>query len=175
MSVCSSPLLKRQADIVVYIGLGTNLGNRLLNLKTAIAAVAPQVEVKKQSSVYETEPWGYCDQPFFLNQVIEATTGLAPLDLLAHLKQIETRLGRTKTFLLGPRLIDLDILLFGDQVIALPALIIPHPSMLQRAFVLVPLAEVAPEVVHPVIGKTIADAAQAIEKKGVHLYHQEDK
>jgi len=156
--------------MIVYLGLGSNLGERQSNLNAALAALPPAVRVLCSSSVYETEPWGYRDQPPFLNQVVEGDTGLAPLDLLAHLKQIEAALGRQPTFRYGPRLIDLDILLYGDQVVNLPGLTIPHPHLAERAFVLAPLAEIAPEVRHPQSGSTMRELASKIAMTGVKIF-----
>jgi len=153
----------------IYLGLGSNLGDRPANLAAAEAALGPAVQLLRTSSTYETEPWGYSDQPAFLNQVVQAETGLAPLDLLAYLKQIETSLGRQPSFHYGPRLIDLDILLYGDQVIDLPGLSIPHPHLAERAFVLVPLAELAPTLRHPLSGKTITELLKEIDPSGVRL------
>ena len=129
----------------VYIALGTNLGERLDNLRTAIAALAPGVLMLTKSHVYETPPWGYEDQPAFLNMVVKVETGLEPEPLLTYLKQIEAGLGREKSVRWGPRLIDLDILFYDDLVIDTPPLVIPHPRLHERAFVLVPLADVAPD------------------------------
>src|SRR5574342_936235 len=103
-------------DHIVYLALGSNLGDRLTNLKQAIAALTPQMEVKAKSAVYETPPWGYEDQPKFLNQVIKAKTYLEPEPLLKHLKRLEVALGRKESFLHGPRLIDIDILFFEEVV-----------------------------------------------------------
>jgi len=155
--------------MIVYLGLGSNLGERQANLNAAIAALPAAVKALRASSVYETEPWGYRDQPPFLNQVVEGDTGLAPLDLLAHLKRIEAALGRQPSFRYGPRLIDLDILLYGDQVIELPGLTIPHPRLEERAFVLAPLAEIAPELRHPVTGMTMRELASKISMTGVKI------
>jgi 2-amino-4-hydroxy-6-hydroxymethyldihydropteridine diphosphokinase len=116
-----------------------------------------KVRLKAVSGVYETKPWGYLDQPDFLNQVIEGETELTPTRLLDFLKRIEKKMGREKNFRNGPRLIDLDILLYGDRVVHTTRLHIPHPELTERAFVLVPLAELAPELVHPVEGKRIAE------------------
>ena len=132
-----------------YLSLGSNLGDRAQNLRAAIEALAGAgVSVKKVSSFYETEPVDYLDQPWFLNCVVEAETSLAPLDLLHALRGIESLLGSKKEFAKGPRLLDMDILLYGDETIDLPELQIPHPRMLQRNFVLAPLAEIAPELRH---------------------------
>jgi 2-amino-4-hydroxy-6-hydroxymethyldihydropteridine diphosphokinase len=153
--------------MIIYLGLGTNLGDRPANLLAAAAALLPQVRVLRLSSVYETEPWGYHDQPVFLNQVIEAETELPPLELLAYLKQIEFSLGRQPSFQYGPRLIDLDILFYGDQVVELPGLTIPHPHLAERAFVLVPLAELAPNLRHPSNGRPVLEMAKAVNSSGV--------
>src|SRR5215467_4758457 len=133
---------------IVYLSLGSNLGDRLANLRSAIDALAPSVRVTKISSFYETEPVDYLDQPWFLNCVVEAETSFAPLDLLHTLRKIESQLGSKKEFAKGPRLLDMDILLYGNETIALPELQIPHPRMLQRNFVLAPLAEIAPSLKH---------------------------
>jgi 2-amino-4-hydroxy-6-hydroxymethyldihydropteridine diphosphokinase len=122
------------------------------------------------SPVYETDPWGYLDQPAFLNQVIEVETGLLPSDLLASLKAIEQKLGRQATFRNGPRLIDLDIIVYGDWILDQDGLVIPHPHMHERAFVLKPLADLAEDLRHPVYGTTIRVLLQNVDQKGVHLY-----
>lgn len=155
---------------MIYIALGTNLGDRLANLNAAIRAMAPEVSVLACSPVYQTPPWGYADQPEFLNQVIQAETSLAPEHLLAFLKRLEGDLGRVPTFLYGPRLIDLDILFYNDQVIDTPPLVIPHPRLAERAFVLVPLADLAPELRHPVLGKAISELLKEVDTSEVHLY-----
>ncbi len=137
---------------VIYIGLGSNLGDRLENLQAAIAALESEVHPIECSSVYETPPWGYLDQPNFLNQVVMAETELSPEDLLSHLKGIEADLGRQETFQFGPRKIDLDIIFFDDKVIESHPITIPHPRMESRGFVLLPLADLAPNLEHPVLG-----------------------
>lgn len=144
----------------VYIGLGTNLGDRLANLQAAVQALSPSVEVLRCSSIYETPPWGVLDQPTFLNQVLFGQTGLAPVELLAFLKEQEVLLGRKTSFRYGPRLIDMDILFYDDLVLELPRLNIPHPQIPQRGFVLIPLAEIASDHVHPVSGLTSVQMMQ---------------
>jgi 2-amino-4-hydroxy-6-hydroxymethyldihydropteridine diphosphokinase len=151
--------------------LGTNLGDRLANLQAAQAALAPQVSILAASPVYETAPWGYRDQPAFLNRVVQAQTGLSPVDLLLHLKHIEVTLGRKPNFRNGPRLIDLDILFYADLVLDTPDLVIPHPRLAERAFVLIPLADLAPGLRHPVFGLTIRELLQSVDQQGVSLYH----
>ena len=134
----------------VYLSLGSNVGDRAKNLKDAIAALADSgVAVRKVSSIYETEPVDLREQPWFLNCVVEANTELAPLDLLHALRNIEARMGSKKLVAKGPRLIDLDILLYADEMIDTPELRVPHPRMHLRRFVLVPLAEIAPRIHHP--------------------------
>lgn len=134
----------------VYIALGTNVGNREENLRTALRLLAEaEVSVRRVSSVYETEPVDYLDQAWFLNAVLEAETELSPVELLRALRGIEVRMGSRKAFAKGPRLIDLDVLLYGMDTINLPELQVPHPRMLDRNFVLVPLGEIAPTLRHP--------------------------
>ena len=138
------------ANHTVYLSLGSNLGDRARNLHAAIAALpGVDVRVTNVSSLYETEPVDYLEQPWFLNCAVAAETALAPLDLLHALRGIEAQLGSQKAFAKGPRLLDMDILLYGDEAIELPELQIPHPRMLQRNFVLAPLAEIAPALKHP--------------------------
>lgn len=155
---------------VVYIALGSNLGNRLANIKNAISNFTPQLDVKKKSPVYETPPWGYADQPAFLNQVVMAETYLEPEDLLSHLKRLEVVLGREPTFPNGPRLIDLDILFYDDVEINSPPLQIPHPRLHQRGFVLVPLHDLAPELIHPVLGKSVGEMLLDVDRLNIVEY-----
>jgi 2-amino-4-hydroxy-6-hydroxymethyldihydropteridine diphosphokinase len=157
-------------DHTVYLALGSNIGNRLANIKNALSNFTPQLEVKKKSSVYETPPWGYADQPAFLNQVVMAETYLEPQDLLEHLKRLEVVLGREPTFPNGPRLIDLDILFYDDVEIDSPPLQIPHPRLHQRGFVLVPLNDIAPELVHPTLGKSIGELLLDVDRLNISEY-----
>jgi 2-amino-4-hydroxy-6-hydroxymethyldihydropteridine diphosphokinase len=141
----------------VYLSLGSNVGDRAENLREAIAALnVAAVRVQKVSSIYETEPVDLRKQPWFLNCVVEAQTELAPLDLLRALHAIEARMGGKKRVAKGPRLIDLDILLMGEEMIDTPELQVPHPRMHLRRFVLVPLAEIAPQLRHPLSRLTAA-------------------
>lgn len=136
--------------ITVYVALGSNIGNREKNLREAIRLLGKSgILIARISAIYETEPVDYLDQPWFLNAVIEARTNFPAVQLLAILRSIESQMASKKAFPKGPRLIDLDILLYGDDTIAMPDLQVPHPRMLLRNFVLVPLAEIAPALRHP--------------------------
>lgn len=151
----------------VYLALGSNLGDRLANLKQAINSLTPQMDVKAKSHVYETPPWGYEDQPTFLNQVIKAKTYLDPEPLLKHLKRLEVALGRKETVRNGPRVIDIDILFYDDIVLNESTLTIPHPRLHERAFVLLPLMDIDPELVHPVNKKTVREMAAGSDAAGI--------
>jgi len=154
----------------IYLSLGSNLADRAGNLQSAQDHLPPQVGLIEASPIYETEPWGYTDQPLFLNQVLKAETSLTPGQLLIYLKSIEKALGRLPSFHLGPRLIDLDILFFDDLVMHEQGLTIPHPYLHERPFVLVPLADVAPDLIHPVFHLTIKDFLSKLDTRGIRIY-----
>lgn len=149
---------KEAATALVYLSLGSNVGDRSGNLRAAIARLpAAGVEVRRTSSFYETEPLDYKEQPWFLNCAVEGGTRWEPAELLRALRGIEKEIGGKKEFPKGPRLIDLDILLYGDRIIETPELQVPHPRMLQRRFVLEPLAEIAPGLKHPAWSGTVSE------------------
>ena len=145
-----------------FLSLGSNLGSRAKNLATAVRLLRENgVEVLRASSVYETEPVDHLDQPWFLNQALQVRSSLDPYSLLELAKSIEARMKRVPTMAKGPRTIDIDILFAGDTVLDTPDLVIPHPRLAQRNFVLVPLCEIAPEIRHPILGRTIRELAPA--------------
>ncbi|MGB9799317.1 MAG: 2-amino-4-hydroxy-6-hydroxymethyldihydropteridine diphosphokinase [Thermanaerothrix sp.] len=158
------------AWVTVYLALGTNLGDRLANLRRALAALPPEVQPLRVSAVYETPPWGITEQPRFLNMVVEARTRLEPLPLLHYLKTLERQLGRQPGVRYGPRLIDLDILLYGDMVINLPELTVPHPRMAERAFVLVPLCDLYPQGRHPLLNETFEALRARVDCREIEIW-----
>ncbi|MDR1247025.1 MAG: 2-amino-4-hydroxy-6-hydroxymethyldihydropteridine diphosphokinase [Clostridiales Family XIII bacterium] len=139
----------------IYLGLGTNLGDTESNLEQALYCLSEKITILKKSSLYETEPVGFKDQPWFLNMVVEAETDLSPNGLLRFVQSTEKRMKRVKTIVNGPRIIDIDILLYDDERVDAEGLIIPHPRMTERAFVMVPLREISPGLV--ISGKSISD------------------
>ncbi len=143
---------------IAYIGIGSNLGNREENCLRAIELLEKRgIVVKKRSSMYETEPWGVKEQPRFINMAIEVETDIGPGELLRILKDVEKEIGREETFRWGPRVVDLDILLYEDLILKEPDLEIPHPLMHERDFVLRPLCEIAPDKEHPQMRSTIKE------------------
>jgi 2-amino-4-hydroxy-6-hydroxymethyldihydropteridine diphosphokinase len=150
----------------VYLALGTNLGDRSANLRSAVERLSAVVAVERMSSVYETEPAYLLDQPRFLNMALRGSTALEPHALLALLKRIERDMGRAAGPRYGPRAIDLDILLYNNLALATNDLVIPHPRMAERPFVLVPLAEIAPDLVPPGWNSSIGALAGVVHGNG---------
>lgn len=157
---------------IAYLGLGSNVGNREQHLATALAKLAaPDLRVRRVSSIYETEPVGFAAQRWFLNQVAEIETELFPMQLLARIGKIEQALGRVRTIANGPRTLDLDILFYGNAVVLTAKLEIPHPRIAERRFVLAPLAELAPELRHPLTHQTVRAMLEAAPAQTVRLIH----
>lgn len=155
-----------------YLGLGSNLGDRQANIQRGIALLAQVAASVAASSLYETVPQGFGAQPAFLNAVCRIWTPLDPFALLAHIQQAEAAAGRRRTFANAPRTLDVDILLYGRLVLQAPGLTIPHPRMAERAFVLVPLAELAPGLVHPVLKTTVRELLQRLpDRADVRRWH----
>jgi 2-amino-4-hydroxy-6-hydroxymethyldihydropteridine diphosphokinase len=152
----------------VHLSLGTNLGDRARNLQDALHLLAqvPGVRLLLLSPVYETEPVGVRDQPAFYNLAVEIETDLPPLELLNAVKDLETRLGRETTYQWGPRLIDIDLVLWGNLVLSFEKLTLPHPEFRERAFVLAPLRDIAPDAVDPVTGMTVRQLASQPDVHG---------
>lgn len=156
----------------VYISLGTNIEPRAENLQEALRNLRDVVVIHRISSIYETEPWGFTDQAWFLNQVVECEAAVSPEELLKLLKEIEEKMGRTATFRYGPRVIDLDILLYGNLVQKNSSLLIPHPSMTERAFVLVPLLEINPDLTMPGKNKRFGQYLAKLDASGVKPWNE---
>lgn len=153
--------------VTAYFSLGSNLGDCAQNLAEALHCLRQQVQGMRVSSLYETAPVGYANQPAFLNLACEGLTALPPDALLRFVKQIEQQLGRQATFRYGPRLIDVDIVLYGGWVVSTPTLSIPHPRLAERAFVLAPLAEIAPHARHSLLNVDVAELLARVDAAGV--------
>ena len=162
--------------VVAFLGLGSNIGDRASHLGQALRSLASagNIVIRRASSIYETAPWGFTEQPKFLNCVVEIETVLSPSQLLDSVKVIENKMGRVPTVRYGPRPIDIDILLYGDLVIDwdTPDLKIPHVSMVHRAFVLVPLAEIAGHLQHPTAGVSISELSKRTGQEGVEYWDE---
>lgn len=152
---------------IVFLGIGTNLGNREINLEQAVAGIEENIgTVLQSSSIYETDPWGFESKDKFLNMIIKVETTLSPSLLLEKIKIIESLLGRVRGGMqYSSRLIDIDILLYEDLIVDEERLVIPHPLMHERKFVMVPLCEIAPEMIHPLLKKSIAELLKICEDR----------
>lgn len=153
-------------SIIAYLSLGSNLGDRAANLRKAIARLGQVATVLRVSSFYETEPMELRDQPWFLNCAVEFETDKSARELLGEIQLIEHELGRNRAVHKGPRTLDIDLLLFGDEVIDSADLVVPHPSMHQRRFVLAPLAELSSELRHPILGSTVDELLAGLGSAG---------
>ncbi len=162
--------LSKPPAVLVYLSMGSNLGDREGNLAKAAYCLSRDIRVTRLSPIYETAPWGYQSQSDFLNQVLEGETTFSPEDLLEYLKRIEKQMGRTPGIRYGPRIIDLDILFYDEITLDSPGLTIPHAALPDRAFVLVPMADLAPDLVHPTLGKTIRQILAGLGSNGVRPY-----
>lgn len=158
-----------------YLALGSNIGSRLENIRSAVDMIGADIScrVEKKSSFYLTKPVGVEDQPDFVNAVVSVETSLTPRELLVFCKDIELKLGRTKTFRWGPRVIDIDVILYDDVTIEEDDFVIPHPRMMERSFVLVPLAEIEPGTILPG-GITVEEAVEHLDRSGIEIMEEVD-
>lgn len=161
---------------VVYIGIGSNLGDKKANcLRSLKKLSAAGVVIRKESALYETMPWGLEEQPGFMNMTAEAETGLPPEKLLGVLKEIEREMGREESVRWGPRLIDLDLLFYDDKIIESETLTVPHRHLHERKFVLLPLSEIAPDLIHPVFKRSIKELKEILDNGKDHIREQQVK
>ena len=154
----------------IYLGLGTNLVDRAANLQAAVIGLAKELVITAVSPLYQTAPWGVTDQPDFINMCLAAETALSPIELLTFIKDLEVEIGRLPSKRWGPRLIDIDLLFYANQILETENLKIPHPELAERAFVLCPLADIAPNFVHPVLRQTIAALAAKVGDEGIRPF-----
>jgi 2-amino-4-hydroxy-6-hydroxymethyldihydropteridine diphosphokinase len=160
----------------VFLALGSNIGDRKLNLRQALVLLSRKVDIELVSAIYESEPVGYTEQPLFLNMVLKARTELKPKDLLKYAKEIEAKLGREPSFPNAPRTIDIDILFYNNKVVNSAELTIPHPRITVRSFVLVPLNEISPELVHPGNKRAIRHLVSDLgDIKGLHRWGEPEE
>lgn len=161
--------------VSVYLGLGSNIGDRRKYLEQALDFISQRMKIVEQSSIYDTAPMENPDQPRFLNMVVRVETSLQPDQLLPLLKGIESKMGRTPSKPNSPRPIDIDILFYGDRTWDSPSLVIPHPKIAERGFVLVPLNEIAPRLVHPVTKKKVREMLKELNKgvQGILKFEEE--
>jgi len=174
--------LSKERGISVYLGLGSNIGDREVNLRDARERIVKTgIDIVRQSSIYETEPVGFTDQPWFLNQVVEARLSVQPsaaeaASFLYKLLDIERKMGRERSIANGPRLIDIDLLLFDDLVVHnlndtascnSAEIVLPHPRMHERRFVLEPLCEIAPDLTHPILHKTCREVLASLADESI--------
>ena len=157
--------------VKVYLSIGSNVGNKLMNIKKAVNHIKKSLKISRISPIYDTEPVGYKKQGWFLNCAVEAETDMGPFKLLSFLKSIEKRLKRKKMFRYGPRTMDIDIIFYGNKMLKSGKLMIPHPRMHRRLFVLEPLSRISPNFAHPKYKKTIGELKNKLKsKKEVRLH-----
>jgi len=156
-------------DFKIILALGANTGNKFASIQHAIELLEEKIKITKQASVYETKPWGYEDQDFFLNTALVGITKLNPAELLQFIKEVELKVGRQKRFVNGPREIDIDILFYDDLILKTPELTIPHERLHERDFVLVPVIDIEPNLIHPELNKSMTDLLNKISKENLYV------